>query len=95
MGPIHGLIVNWCGHKYGYRNKETPDLSTNTLPIDLFLMGELYQNNHHGNPNDIKFAKRWWEIDFGYWCLKLMGLTPTEKNMESGHKTHVEQPESA
>lgn len=95
MGPIHGLIVNWCGHKYGYRNKETPDLSTNTLPIDLFLMGELYQNNHHGNPNDIKFAKRWWEIDFGYWCLKLMGLTPTEKNIESGHKTHVEQPESA
>ena len=20
MGPIQGAIVNWCGHKYGYRN---------------------------------------------------------------------------
>lgn len=76
MGPLHGLIVNWCGHKYGYRNKETPDLSTNTLPIDLFLMGELYQNNHHGNPNDLKFSKKWWEIDLGYVCLKVLGLAP-------------------
>ena len=78
MGPLHGLIVNWSGHKYGYRNKETPDLSTNTLPIDLFLMGELYQNNHHGNPNDIKFAKKWWEIDLGYLCLKVLGLVPAK-----------------
>ena len=23
MGPIHGAIVNWCGHKYGYRNFDT------------------------------------------------------------------------
>jgi stearoyl-CoA desaturase (Delta-9 desaturase) len=75
MGPIHGLIVNWCGHKYGYRNKNTPDLSTNTLPVDLFLMGELYQNNHHGFPNDMKFSKKWWEVDLGYCCLRLFGLT--------------------
>ena len=20
MGPIHGAIVNWCGHRYGYQN---------------------------------------------------------------------------
>jgi stearoyl-CoA desaturase (delta-9 desaturase) len=20
MGPLHGAIVNWCGHKYGYSN---------------------------------------------------------------------------
>ena len=84
MGPLHGLIVNWCGHKYGYRNKITPDLSTNTLPIDLFLMGELYQNNHHGFPNDVKFSKKWWEIDFGFWCLKLMGLVPSKKFIGQG-----------
>jgi stearoyl-CoA desaturase (delta-9 desaturase) len=22
MGPIHGAIVNWCGHRYGYQNGE-------------------------------------------------------------------------
>jgi len=29
MGPIHGAIVNWCGHRYGYRNYATRDASRN------------------------------------------------------------------
>src|SRR5690606_11312482 len=33
MGPIHGAIVNWCGHKYGYRNFDNGDKSVNMLPI--------------------------------------------------------------
>ena len=24
MGPFHGAIVNWAGHKYGYRNFKAP-----------------------------------------------------------------------
>jgi len=79
MGPLHGLIVNWCGHKYGYRNKDTKDLSTNAIAVDLFLMGELYQNNHHGNPNDANFARKWWEIDLGYICLRVLGIKLSQK----------------
>jgi stearoyl-CoA desaturase (delta-9 desaturase) len=38
IGPIQGAIVNWAGHKYGYRNfPEEKDQSKNTLFID-FLM---------------------------------------------------------
>ena len=67
MGPIHGFIVNWFGHRIGYRNfKELNDNSKNTLPIDLLMMGELYQNNHHKAPRKINFANRWFEIDLGY-----------------------------
>src|SRR5215471_6600148 len=25
MGPIHGAIVNWCGHRYGYANFDNGD----------------------------------------------------------------------
>ena len=25
MGPIHGAVVNWCGHKYGYSNYDNDD----------------------------------------------------------------------
>ena len=74
MGPTHGLIVNWFGHWAGYRNTKTPDNSKNTLPIDLFLMGELYQNNHHAEPNNPNFARRWWEIDLGMIFLKTFNL---------------------
>ena len=72
MGPIHGAIVNWCGHKYGYRNYDNHDHSKNSLPLDFLLLGELFQNNHHKSPNSINFAKKWFEFDPTYpviWVL--------------------------
>lgn len=73
MGPIHGAIVNWCGHKYGYRNFNVSDASRNTLPFDVLTMGELFQNNHHRFGRDPNFAQRWFEIDPTYVVIK--GLT--------------------
>ena len=73
MGPIHGFIVNWFGHKSGYRNfDEIRDNSTNTLFLDVLMMGELYQNNHHKFPNNSNFAYRWFEFDFGYFITKIL-----------------------
>src|SRR5262249_16171741 len=67
MGPIHGAIVNWCGHKYGDRNyPEVSDESRNTLIFDFVTMGELFQYNHHRCCTDANFAKRWFEIDPTY-----------------------------
>lgn len=72
MGPIHGAIVNWCGHKYGYQSFDNHDKSRNTIPVDLLLMGELYQNNHHRFPNRLNFAYRWFEFDPVYPMVKLL-----------------------
>jgi stearoyl-CoA desaturase (delta-9 desaturase) len=63
MGPIHGAIVNWCGHKYGYRNFKTGDVSRNTFPIEFITWGELFQNNHHRYAMSPKFAVRRFELD--------------------------------
>lgn len=63
MGPIHGAIVNWAGHKYGYRNYNDGDKSRNTLIIDFLMMGELFQNNHHHYAARSNFATKWWEVD--------------------------------
>ena len=72
VGPIQGAIVNWFGHKIGYRNFELQDKSRNSLPIDLALMGELYQNNHHKNGFKFNFAHRWFEIDLTYQMAKIL-----------------------
>ena len=73
MGPLHGSIVNWCGHRYGYTNdKKTKDNSKNTLPVDILMMGELFQNNHHSNPSKMKFSRRWFELDPGYIAAKAL-----------------------
>jgi stearoyl-CoA desaturase (Delta-9 desaturase) len=63
MGPIQGAIVNWAGHKYGYRNFESDDKS---LFIDFLLMGELFQNNHHHAGAKPNFAAKWYELDPTY-----------------------------
>ncbi|OIQ66131.1 fatty acid desaturase [mine drainage metagenome] len=72
MGPIHGAIVNWCGHKYGYSNFDNGDKSKNTTPFDFLMLGELFQNNHHKRPNSPNFAARWFEFDPVYPVMKLM-----------------------
>lgn len=72
MGPIHGAVVNWCGHKYGYSNYDNNDHSKNSLPFDFLMLGELFQNNHHKKPNNVNFALKWFEFDPSYPIIKLM-----------------------
>jgi stearoyl-CoA desaturase (delta-9 desaturase) len=74
MGPVHGAIVNWCGHKYGYANHNNEDHSKNSLPLDFLLMGELMQNNHHKSPNSPNFAQKWFEFDPTYPLMRLFNF---------------------
>jgi stearoyl-CoA desaturase (delta-9 desaturase) len=74
MGPVHGAIVNWAGHKYGYRNFDTRDKSRNVLAWELLVGGELFQNNHHRNGQAANFAYRRFELDPTYWVIRLLAL---------------------
>lgn len=71
MGPVHGAVVNWAGHKYGYRNFDEDDHSKNTFVIDFLMLGELFQNNHHHAGSRPNFAAKWWEIDPVYPVMRL------------------------
>ena len=72
MGPIHGAIVNRAWHMIGYRNHKTGDHSKNTLAIDFLTVGELFQNNHHNNGSNPKFANRRREFDPTYVVMKIL-----------------------
>ncbi len=71
MGPVHGAIVNWCGHKYGYRNYDNDDQSTNALTVDFLTLGELYQNNHHNSPGNPNLARKADEFDIAYPLIRM------------------------
>ena len=77
MGAVHGAIVNWAGHKYGYQNFDNNDRSRNSLFFDFLTGGELFQNNHHKLPSRVNFGVKKWELDPSYpviWTLDKLGI---------------------
>lgn len=73
FSPIHGAIINWFAHKYGYINFTLRDTSKNFLPFDFLMMGESYHNNHHKHGSSANFGGvRWHEIDPTYYVILLL-----------------------
>ncbi|KUG08373.1 acyl-CoA desaturase [Solirubrum puertoriconensis] len=88
MGAVHGAIVNWGGHKYGYQNFDNHDKSRNSLFFDFLTGGELFQNNHHKLPMRVNFGVKWWELDPTYpviWTLDKLRIVRIKR--KEGHST--------
>jgi stearoyl-CoA desaturase (delta-9 desaturase) len=71
MGPLHGVIINWFAHKYGYTNFKQKNTSKNLMPLDVFMLGEGYHNDHHQHPSNANFGAKWFEIDPVYYIILL------------------------
>ncbi len=73
MAPIHGVIINWYAHIYGYVNFKSKDTSKNLLPFDFLMMGEGYHNNHHKHASRANFGGvRWHELDITYKIMQVL-----------------------
>ncbi len=87
MAPIHGVIINWFAHIYGYVNFQVNDTSKNLFHFDFLMMGEGYHNNHHKHGGRANFGVKWHEIDMTYLIMKILDavgfikLKPTEKSL--------------
>ncbi|SMO69891.1 acyl-CoA desaturase [Solitalea koreensis] len=83
MGPIHGAIINWFAHKFGYVNFKVNDTAKNLLPLDFLMMGESYHNNHHKFGGRANFGIKWFELDLTYPIILLfnaLGIIKMKKN---------------
>jgi len=65
-------FVNSATHKWGYRNYQTTDDSTNLWWVGLAAFGEGWHNNHHAYQRMAKHGHKWWEIDMTYWAILTM-----------------------
>lgn len=67
-------FVLWTGHltSVGYRNFDTPDTSNNWWFVALIGGGEGWHNNHHKYPRAANIGVKWWEIDIGYWVVRMI-----------------------
>ncbi len=74
MAPIHGVIINWFGHIYGYVNYKMTNTSKNLFRFDFLMMGEGYHNNHHKHASSPNFGVKWHEIDVTYLIIRVLNF---------------------
>ncbi len=72
MAPVHGVIINWFGHIYGYVNYQMKNTSKNLFRFDFLMMGEGYHNNHHRHASRANFGVKWYEIDVTYLIIRVL-----------------------
>jgi stearoyl-CoA desaturase (delta-9 desaturase) len=65
-------VVNGIGHYWGYRNEQTRESSRNIFPLGIIIGGEELHNNHHTSPGSAKLSRKWFEIDIGWFYIKLL-----------------------
>lgn len=65
-------ISNYANHKYGYKNYPTTDGSTNTWWVSAITWGEGWHNNHHAEPWEYTFQRKWWEFDISAYTIYLI-----------------------
>jgi len=85
-----GGIINGVGHAIGYRSFEVPCAATNIVPWGVLIAGEELHNNHHAFPRSAKFAVQPWEIDIGWWWIRLFRALGLAKVRKLAPRPHLE-----
>ncbi len=69
-----GSLINTVCHTklLGYRRYNVPDHSVNNPVLGLAMWGEGWHNNHHRYQSRPNIGEHWWEIDIGYYVIKLI-----------------------
>ena len=65
-------VINGIGHYWGYRNTETKESSKNIIPFGIIIGGEELHNNHHADPASAKLSRKWFELDIGWFYIKVL-----------------------
>ena len=87
LGWHFAWAVNSLGHRWGYRNYDTPDDSRNNVLIGIFAGGEGWHNNHHADPGSARHGHKRGEFDLAWLTIRLF--------KQAGLATDVVEPSPA
>ena len=80
--------VNSLCHFWGTQPFKTGDESRNNPLFGALGLGEGWHNNHHACPTSARFGLRWWQIDVGYWFIRVLTLLGLASILRTGLQTH-------
>lgn len=81
--------INSVTHIMGTRPYETEDFSRNMLLLALPTMGESWHNNHHRFANSPNLGLVWYNVDPGYWFIKVMQLSGAAWDLRNPERSDV------
>lgn len=73
--------INSIDHMWGSRRYDVPNTSRNNALMAFLTLGEGWHNNHHHYAVTAKAGFYWWEIDFTYYCLKILSWLRIVKDL--------------
>ncbi len=88
-------VINGIGHFWGYRNFETPDASRNIIPFGVLVGGEELHNNHHAYRQSARLSNKWWEIDLGWFYIRVLEMLGLASVTRIAPATNFEPAKSA
>ncbi|MDG1845445.1 MAG: fatty acid desaturase [Acidimicrobiales bacterium] len=65
--------VNSVAHHFGRQSFKT-NSGTNVIWLAILTAGEGLHNHHHAAPTSARFSRRWYQIDPGWWAIKVMAF---------------------
>ena len=64
--------INSVCHLFGTRPYDTADQSRNNVICAILTFGEGWHNNHHAFPASASLGLRWWQVDFGFFTIRIL-----------------------
>lgn len=89
--------IGYASHKYGYSHFEiqhAKESAFNDVLLGLISFGEGFHNNHHAHPSSAKFGVKWYELDFGWYVIKVLRRMKIVHDVKK-HDTHKTLKDSA
>ncbi|MBK5932288.1 acyl-CoA desaturase [Halochromatium salexigens] len=83
-------VINGVGHYWGYRRFAPNDASRNIVPWGILIGGEELHNNHHAYATSAKLSNQWWEIDIGWFYIRLLAAVGLAKVRRVAPKIQID-----
>lgn len=80
-------FINSLAHVWGTQPYETGDSSRNNALLAIITLGEGWHNNHHRYMSSARQGFHWWQIDFTFYVLKVLGWLGVVWNIRERPRT--------
>ena len=74
--------INSVCHFYGKEAFRARDESRNVWPMSVLSVGESWHNNHHAFPWSARLGLRFWEIDPGWYAIRVLRIFRLVRNVK-------------